>query len=334
MVETTILRSRHSKTSESKGLNGDTVDTNPKTKDWGGESGDKASMVKKTQEAAETLTGLHGSLSKQSGAVKTADVVRREDHLRLVSRMLLTECDIKTLDNGAFLNDNIIQFCLFTLSEKYYCRKVYMFNTFLVKNLRQGISCDNWSKTANPAEYEFIFVPIHNRGNHWNGAILWHDALATAGSDRRTFSLAFVDSLHRFADNRDSRLLQDNFSRLHIDVIVKAPPKDLPKQDNDCDCGVFVLAFFEHFLQDLIQFKRAVEEETSLDCVVYADILRSVIRERAEAAKRAKDAEESKKLDSASPADGWEERGVSAPPSQRLLTISSEEATVQFGTQF
>lgn len=91
-------------------------------------------------------------------------------------RTTVEETDIERLDNGEFLNDNVISFCLRFLEEHHpeLKDKVHIFNTFFYTSLstKQGKRAFNydavkrWTKNIDIFSYPFIVVPV-NVNLHW-----------------------------------------------------------------------------------------------------------------------------------------------------------------------
>ena len=83
--------------------------------------------------------------------------------------------DISRLDDGEFLNDNIISFYLRYLSEYsgQYKDKVYFFNTYFFSRLTSGAkkpidyeAVEKWTSKVNIFDYEYLVVPV-NHSLHW-----------------------------------------------------------------------------------------------------------------------------------------------------------------------
>lgn len=84
--------------------------------------------------------------------------------------------DIDRLDDGEFLNDSIISFCLRNLEEKYpeSKDKVHIFNTFFytalsTKSNKRSFNYDavkRWTKNIDIFSYPFVLVPV-NVSLHW-----------------------------------------------------------------------------------------------------------------------------------------------------------------------
>ncbi|KAL9028565.1 MAG: hypothetical protein Q9196_003084 [Gyalolechia fulgens] len=94
--------------------------------------------------------------------------------------------DLERLDEGEFLNDNLIAFylryleCQAELKDPTISRKVYVFNTFFYERLtsskpaHKGINYDavrKWTRGIDLFTYDFVIVPVHETV-HWYVAII------------------------------------------------------------------------------------------------------------------------------------------------------------------
>ncbi|EMT63866.1 Ubiquitin-like-specific protease 2 [Fusarium odoratissimum] len=101
------------------------------------------------------------------------------------NRATVDRDDIQRLDEGEFLNDNIISFYLRYLQDQLekerpeVLKKVYIFSTFFFEKLRSSrgkINYDGvkaWTARVELLSYEFIVVPV-NENAHWYLAIIYN----------------------------------------------------------------------------------------------------------------------------------------------------------------
>ncbi|KAF5555537.1 protease ULP2 [Fusarium napiforme] len=101
------------------------------------------------------------------------------------NRATVDKDDIQRLDEGEFLNDNIISFYLRYLQDQLekerpeVLKKVYIFSTFFFEKLRSNrgkINYDGvkaWTARVELLSYEFIVVPV-NENAHWYLAIIYN----------------------------------------------------------------------------------------------------------------------------------------------------------------
>lgn len=135
--------------------------------------------------------------------------------------------DIERLDDGEFLNDNIISFCLRHLEENnpQLKDKVHIFNTFFYTSLstRQGKRAFNydavkrWTKNIDIFSYPFVVVPV-NVNLHWFVTIICN-----------------LDKLGRkLMDDEDGEgESNDNMLDDTIEDGGPAPPMELPDSQED-----------------------------------------------------------------------------------------------------
>ena len=96
--------------------------------------------------------------------------------------------DLERLDEGEFLNDNLISFYLRFLEQELgdqrpdVAKRVYFFNTYFfatLTNTHKGKKCFNyegvqkWTRTVDLFTYDYIIVPI-NESSHWYLAIIFN----------------------------------------------------------------------------------------------------------------------------------------------------------------
>jgi len=174
----------------------------------------------------------------------------------------ITRRDLQTLDFGRWLNDEVINFYLSLIVQrsKQYpgLPKVYAFNTFFLKSLKAGgySRVRRWTKNVDIFSYEILLVPVH-LGNHWCLAVI----------DLIGKEMNYYDSLGGTNDeclNALKRYIQEE----HMDKKKAAIdlsgwkfrcPRNIPKQMNGSDCGVFACCFAEHLsMQKELKFDQRV----------------------------------------------------------------------------
>lgn len=166
--------------------------------------------------------------------------------------LTLTDKDIRRVRRGSWLNDNIINFYMNLIiergKEEGYV-KTYAFNTFFYSKIvgDSFSSVRRWTRTIDLFSHDIVVVPIHKK-KHWSLAVI----------DFRSKSIKYYDSLGG-ANKRCLKILKDYLQYEHLDKkgtdyemtewtleIVK----DIPKQDNTNDCGVFTCTFAEFICRD------------------------------------------------------------------------------------
>ncbi|RDA83354.1 hypothetical protein CP532_3719 [Ophiocordyceps camponoti-leonardi (nom. inval.)] len=253
------------------------------------------------------------------------------------NRTTVDDDDIPRLDEGEFLNDNLISFYLRHLeinleAEKPELRKkVYIFSTFFFEKLRSTrgkINYDGvkaWTAKFDLFSYDYIIVPV-NEHAHWYLAIicnvpytlsgipaedgvevievpeepidssvasectmtaaakpsngttpksnLWQPKIITLdslGSQHSSTTKALKEYLIEEAkDKKNAELaLMPNGMKA----------KDVPMQNNFCDCGLFVLGYVEEFLKDPDGNARKLLQKEDLGWEMQPWKLRTRIRE-------------------------------------------------------
>lgn len=112
--------------------------------------------------------------------------------------------DIFRLEDGEFLNDNIISFYLRYLYEYSGQNKdkVYIFNTYFFSRLTSGVKKDidyeaveKWTSKVNIFDYQYLVVPV-NHSLHWYLVIIYNSSYKEKATrtDQSESSLAMTNS--------------------------------------------------------------------------------------------------------------------------------------------
>ncbi|PIA17144.1 cysteine proteinase [Coemansia reversa NRRL 1564] len=165
----------------------------------------------------------------------------------------VTARDMATLGAGKWLNDEVINFymqLIITRSEKTpTLPRVHAFNTFFYSTL-----CDKgyarvrrWTRRIKLFDQDLLIVPVH-LGVHWCCAvvdfrcksIVYYDALL--GDNPKCLRL-LMNYLHEESkDKQGNDFNEDGWS-------MKCE-KEIPRQHNGYDCGVFAIMFAEYLSRD------------------------------------------------------------------------------------
>jgi len=157
--------------------------------------------------------------------------------------------DISTLSGLQWLNDEVINFYTNLLMERSKAVErlppVYAFSTFFYPTLlKRGFAgVKRWTRKVDVFAHELLLVPVH-LGVHW--------CLATVNTKEK--AIRYYDSM--LGDNREAlQALRDYLAEEHRDK-KKAPldmsewraecVKDIPRQMNGSDCGMFACKFSEY----------------------------------------------------------------------------------------
>ncbi|KAK9509937.1 hypothetical protein O3M35_004823 [Rhynocoris fuscipes] len=160
----------------------------------------------------------------------------------------IRRCDIHTLTGLNWLNDEIINFYTTLIMERSKTNtnlpKVYSFSTFfylrLVNSGYQGVK--RWTKKVDIFEHDLIIIPVHLQ-MHW----------CLAAIDRVNKTINYYDSMGTNNDpclkNLEEYLISEYKDKkgkiLSMDGWTKNNLKDIPRQNNGSDCGVFSCTFAE-----------------------------------------------------------------------------------------
>jgi Ulp1 family protease len=236
------------------------------------------------------------------------------------ARATVQKDDVERLDDGVFLNDNLIEFYLRWLENRLEQKRpqmsnqVYLHNTFFFKRLTQDgrgqkidyTAVERWTNKVDLLSYDYIIVPIHEN-THWYLAIICNasnllaekeieisdsqESVEELGSgDINGLSNSAISNPTMNSPAIKTRILTlDSMGGRHSPTCTKlrdylveeiaakkgiriSPPgalgltvKNLPRQQNDYDCGIFLLNYVEEFLKDPDEFYRKALAGEKLD---------------------------------------------------------------------
>lgn len=193
---------------------------------------------------------------EQAAVIQNA--LRRDGpgHEVLITKFNLSirRANIQTLSDLNWLDDEVINFYMELLVERSRRRtelpKVYAFNTFFLPRLSASghAGVKRWTRKVDIFAYDIIPVPVHVGGVHWCMAII----------DLRRRTIRYFDSmisrnpavLQRLADYlveeaRDKKGEVFDMSGWQLESML-----EIPRQNNQSDCGVFSCAFAETLTRD------------------------------------------------------------------------------------
>ena len=171
----------------------------------------------------------------------------------------MTRKDVATMATGEWLNDEMVNFTIGTMADREMARcggaqpRVHFFNTFFVGKLTDGGDGYNYGAVRrwttkkklgyDVLECDKVIIPVH-QGIHWVLAVVdlratcvrFYDSLL--GDDK-----GLVEDLLRWVrdewkNKKDADVDTDGWS---VEI-----PKDIPRQMNGCDCGVFMLKYADY----------------------------------------------------------------------------------------
>uniref|UniRef100_A0A1I8BKA9 Lysophospholipid acyltransferase 5 n=1 Tax=Meloidogyne hapla TaxID=6305 RepID=A0A1I8BKA9_MELHA len=172
-----------------------------------------------------------------------------DEILSSYSGVNITRRDFLNFFGNEWLNDEVINFYVNLIVDRSKNNKklpkAYAFNSFFYKNLcEKGFSgVKRWTKNVDIFDFQIIIVPIHLE-NHWCMAVI----------DLEQHKIDYFDSL--LGDNfqclelLQEYLLQESMDKRHIPLDMTGWEfncrKNIPRQQNMWDCGVFSCLFAEY----------------------------------------------------------------------------------------
>ncbi|ODV95592.1 hypothetical protein PACTADRAFT_22728, partial [Pachysolen tannophilus NRRL Y-2460] len=173
--------------------------------------------------------------------------------------------DLKTLENGRWLNDNIIDCYLSLISERsknnLKLPKVFSFTTHFYTTLSEKgyQSVARWAKRkkVEVTKLDYIFVPINTMNSHWSLAVInnkekkfqYYNSLSYFGSEDD--SLKILEKLSSYMSNEHKRLNNGYSDVDYAKDYTFYPLIKCPQQQNGSDCGVFTCTFVEYLSRDM-----------------------------------------------------------------------------------
>jgi hypothetical protein len=178
----------------------------------------------------------------------------------------ITQSDIDRLEPGIHLNDNIIDFYLKYLKHHGLIsslqKRFYFFNTYFYTTLAKESGLERvkkWTKDIDIFLYDFLMIPIHDK-EHWRLVIVCYPAecenYKPEGDEKSKSAMLLFDSLS-WVDKKIYKTIRaylsfewENKRKKKLEFTAKSIPGIKPKvpiQDNNIDCGVYVLKYAEKF---------------------------------------------------------------------------------------
>uniref|UniRef100_A0A8D8W1N8 Sentrin-specific protease 1 n=1 Tax=Cacopsylla melanoneura TaxID=428564 RepID=A0A8D8W1N8_9HEMI len=195
------------------------------------------------------------------------NLIRRMKGARMdtvVSKVALEEItkdQILSLEGLTWLKDNVINCYMALIMERSKAGlesslpKVYGFNTFFHSALAENgyNRVRRWTKKIDLFSYDLILLPIHVQKIHWclatidfrKKCVTYYDSMA--GPDRGVLNrlLKYISD-----ESMDKKKTPFDTSSWSMQC-----PKDVPQQQNSCDCGVFTSTFAEYLSRNADIFK-------------------------------------------------------------------------------
>ncbi|XP_051562223.1 sentrin-specific protease 2-like [Myxocyprinus asiaticus] len=192
-------------------------------------------------------------LTKEMQQEVSAALAQSDPNLVLCSafKLRITQRDLATLQEGSWLNDEVINFYMNLVmsrsEQEVGCRKVYSFSTFLFPKLHGGgyTAVRRWTKAVDLFLYDIILVPLH-LGVHWSLAVVdfisksvrSYDSMGQRHDDICNMILLYLKEEFKVKKGRDLDISKWTVSSLR--------PTEIPQQKNGSDCGVFICKYADY----------------------------------------------------------------------------------------
>ena len=162
----------------------------------------------------------------------------------------LTRKDLQSLSSPNWLNDQVVNFYFSTLEQE--CNKairtVFVFSTFFYTRLAldgyEGVA--NWTKRVDLFTFDRLLVPI-NYQQHWSLVVV----------NVKSKTISHLDSMltenYKFTRAVKDFLLDEHLAKRGIRPLAASWTckfeKNIPRQYNSSDCGVFMCMFADYICQ-------------------------------------------------------------------------------------
>ncbi|KAM6973040.1 sentrin-specific protease 2 [Aplochiton taeniatus] len=201
-------------------------------------------------------------LTKEMAVEVNRALVQRDPNLIVSSafKLRIAQRDLATLQEGSWLNDEVINFYLSMVMERGFGPggglRVYSFSTFFFPKLRGRAggqagghaAVKRWTKAVDLFQYDVILVPLH-LGVHWSLAsidfksksVRSYDSMGQRHEDICNLLLVYLKEEHKAKKGRD--LDSSKWTVGSMRAI------EIPQQKNGSDCGVFTCKYADYISQ-------------------------------------------------------------------------------------
>nr|XP_040055283.1 sentrin-specific protease 2 isoform X2 [Gasterosteus aculeatus aculeatus] len=196
-------------------------------------------------------------LTKDMAAEVSCALAQRDPNLVLSAafKLRITQRDLATLQEGGWLNDEVINFYLSLVMERCSSEaaglKIYSFSTFFFPKLRGGgqdgghTAVKRWTKAVDIFLYDLVLVPLH-LGVHWAMAVIdfksktvkSYDSMGQRHDDVCSLLLLYLKEEHKVKKGRELDSPKWTVGSLRA--------TEIPQQRNGSDCGVFVCKYADY----------------------------------------------------------------------------------------
>ncbi|KAF7667503.1 hypothetical protein LDENG_00056400 [Lucifuga dentata] len=203
-------------------------------------------------------------LTKEMAAEVSRALAQSDPNLVLSAafKLRITQRDLITLQEGGWLNDEVINFYLSLVMERCSSQaerlKVYSFSTFFFPKLRGGggggggdgqtgghAAVKRWTKAVDLFLYDLILVPLH-LGVHWAMAVIdfksrtvkSYDSMGQRHDDICSLLLLYLKEEHKVKKGRELDSAKWTVGSMRAN--------EIPQQRNGSDCGVFACKYADY----------------------------------------------------------------------------------------
>lgn len=192
-------------------------------------------------------------LTKEMQQEVSAALAQSDPNLVLCSafKLRITQRDLATLQEGSWLNDEVINFYMNLVmarsEQEVLGKKVYSFSTFLFPKLLSGghAAVRRWTKAVDLFLFDVILVPLH-LGVHWSLAVVdfksksvrSYDSMGQRHDDICDLILLYLKEEFKVKKGKDLDVSKWIVSSLR--------PSEIPQQKNGSDCGVFICKYADY----------------------------------------------------------------------------------------
>uniref|UniRef100_A0A674DNL8 SUMO specific peptidase 2 n=1 Tax=Salmo trutta TaxID=8032 RepID=A0A674DNL8_SALTR len=194
--------------------------------------------------------------SKEMAVEVSRALSQRDPNLVLSSafKLCITQRDLASLQEGSWLNDEVINFYLSLVMTRSSSAgqglKVYSFSTFFFPKLHGGghAAVKRWTKAVDLFQYDIILVPLH-LGVHWSLAVInfnsrtvrSYDSMGQRHDDICSLLLLYLREEHKARKDQDLDECKWTVGSLRA--------SEIPQQKNGSDCGVFACKYADYVAQ-------------------------------------------------------------------------------------
>ncbi|XP_041827340.1 sentrin-specific protease 2 [Melanotaenia boesemani] len=198
-------------------------------------------------------------LTKEMAAEVSGALAQSDPNLVLSAafKLRITQRDLATLQEGGWLNDEVMNFYLSLIMERFSGDggqlKIYSFSTFFFPKLRGGgggqagghATVKRWTKAVDLFLFDLILVPLH-LGVHWALAVIdlksktvkSYDSMGQRHDDVCSLLLLYLKEEHRTKKGKELDSGKWTVGSLKAG--------EIPQQKNGSDCGVFACKYADY----------------------------------------------------------------------------------------